>query len=95
MAPWISVSMARYSAVKSEYQDANVWHNFYIDNPTAIDVAEADSAASVRVEGNDIVAPEGSMFYSLAGVENGGVALCPGVYVVVLPGGGAVRVAIR
>ncbi len=35
------------------------------------------------------------MFYSLAGVENGGVALCPGVYVVVLPGGGAVRVAIR
>ncbi|HAP29649.1 MAG TPA: hypothetical protein DCR26_05960 [Porphyromonadaceae bacterium] len=87
--------MARYSAVKSEYQAANVWHNFYIDNPTAIDVAEADSAASVRVEGNDIVAPEGSMFYSLAGVENGGVELCPGVYVVVLPGGGAVRVAIR
>ncbi len=91
----VSGGQARYSAVKSAYQSADVWRNFYIDNPTAVSAPDGDGYATVRVDGDGIVAPAGSRIYSLCGAVVNRTLLAPGIYIVVSPGNEAVRVVIR
>lgn len=55
----------------------------------------ADSAAGVSVEGNTIVAPEGSMVFDITGRRVGLTGLRRGIYIVRLPDGKAVKVSVR
>ena len=60
---------------------------------SGIEGVEADSAG-VRVEGNSIIVPEGSKVYDLSGREVTPSALTPGIYIVRIPGGKAVKVRV-
>ena len=60
---------------------------------SGIEGVEGDSAG-VRVEGNAIVAPEGSKVYDLSGREVTPTSLNPGIYIVRIPGGKAVKVRV-
>lgn len=91
----VTGSQARYSEVKSAYQSANVWRNFYIDNPTSLDTPSQEDSFDVKVDGDMIVAPDGSRVYSTDGTLVPNVSLAPGIYVVVSPGKEPVRVVIR
>lgn len=55
----------------------------------------ADGAAGVAVEGNDIVAPEGSVVFDITGRRVGLTGLRRGIYIVRLPDGAAVKVSVR
>lgn len=60
---------------------------------SGIEGVEGDSAG-VRVDGNAIIAPEGSKVYDLSGREVTPSALTPGIYIVRIPGGRAVKVKV-
>ena len=60
---------------------------------SGIEGVEGDSTG-VRVEGNAIIAPEGSKVYDLSGREVTPSALTPGIYIVRIPGGKAVKVKV-
>lgn len=62
---------------------------------TAIAGIEADSEAEVCVAGHDIIAPEGSRVYDLAGRPAGMSGLSTGIYLVTVPSGKTVKVAVR
>ena len=55
----------------------------------------ADDAAGVSVDGNTIVAPEGSMVFDITGRRVGQTGLRRGIYIVRLPDGKAVKVSVR
>lgn len=55
----------------------------------------ADTAAGVSVDGNTIVAPEGSMVFDITGRRVGQTGLRRGIYIVRLPDGKAVKVSVR
>ncbi len=65
------------------------------DNTDAIDGIAADGAAKVTVEGDCIVAPEGSMVFDLTGRRVRPEGLRAGIYIVRLADGTAVKVAVR
>lgn len=91
----VTGDQSRYSEVKSAYQSANVWRNFYIDNPTSLNTPRQQDAFEVKVDGDMIAAPAGSRVYSLDGTPVPHNSLTPGIYVVVLPDKEPVRVVIR
>ncbi len=63
---------------------------------TDIDGIESDSSEAVRVEGGVITAPQGSRIYDMNGRSvNAGRSLSRGIYIVVLPDGKSVKVAVR
>ncbi len=65
------------------------------DDTDAIDGIAADGAAKVTVEGDCIVAPEGSMVFDLTGRRVRPEGLRAGIYIVRLADGTAVKVAVR
>ncbi|MDE5688065.1 MAG: hypothetical protein K2I18_05500 [Paramuribaculum sp.] len=68
----------------------NVWAGI-----TGIDGIEGtDASSSVRVDGNDIIAPEGSEVYDLSGRRVNPNGLAGGIYIVRTPDGKAVKVRI-
>lgn len=68
----------------------NVWAGI-----TGIDGIEGtDASSSVRVDGNDIFAPEGSEVYDLSGRRVNPNGLAGGIYIVRTPDGKAVKVRI-
>ncbi len=62
---------------------------------TAISGIEEDADATVWVSGHDIIAPEGSKVYDLAGRPAGMTGLTSGIYIVTVPSGKAVKVVVR
>ncbi len=62
---------------------------------TGIANVGADNAAAVSVEGDSIVAPEGSQVFDLTGRRVRPEGLRAGIYIVRLPGGTAVKVAVK
>ncbi len=65
------------------------------DDTDAIGGIAADGAAKVTVEGDSIVAPEGSMVFDLTGRRVRPEGLRAGIYIVRLADGTAVKVAVR
>ena len=57
---------------------------FRVESNLGVDVI-AEARRSVRVEGRDIIAPAGSVAYTLAGVPTRLTGLTPGVYIVKTP----------
>lgn len=57
---------------------------FHVESNLGVD-AIAETRRSVRVEGRDIIAPAGSVAYTLAGVPTHLTGLTPGVYLVKTP----------
>lgn len=74
-----------------EVQTLNVW---YFGEQTGIDDIEGSGAEGVRVEGDSIIAPQGSEVYDLSGRRVQPTGLAGGVYIVRLPGGKAVKVRV-
>lgn len=72
--------------------EVTVW---VIPTPTAIDSVGADGAGNVRVDGDSIIAPEGSEVYDVTGRRVRPEGLRNGIYIVRTPDGNAVKVAIR
>ena len=61
---------------------------------TAIDGVDSDLQDTVRVEGNSIVAPEGSVVYDLNGRRVKATNLAKGIYIVRTPDGKSVKVRL-
>lgn len=53
---------------------------FYIDSP--ISVSQTTHDASIRVEGNNIIAPSAARIYNVNGIQTDGHNLVPGIYLV-------------
>ena len=49
----------------------------------------------VAVDGNTILAPQGSAVYALSGRRVSGLSLRPGIYIVAVPSGATVKIVIR
>ncbi|MDE6651054.1 MAG: leucine-rich repeat protein [Paramuribaculum sp.] len=63
--------------------------------PSSIDGIEADEDSAVRVEGGNIIAPEGSEVYDLNGRRVTANGLRPGIYIVRIPGGKSVKILMK
>ena len=61
---------------------------------TAIDGVDSDLQDAVRVEGNSIIAPEGSVVYDLNGRRVKATNLAKGIYIVRTPDGKSVKVRL-
>jgi len=75
--------------IAGEPADVNVWLI-----PTGIDGIGADSIDSVRVEGNSIIAPEGSAVFDITGRRVNATGLRAGIYIVRTADGKSVKVKI-
>ncbi len=75
--------------IAGEPADVNVWLI-----PTGIDGIGADSSDSVRVEGNSIIAPEGSAVFDITGRRVNATGLRAGIYIVRTADGKSVKVKI-
>ncbi|MDE5822863.1 MAG: leucine-rich repeat protein [Paramuribaculum sp.] len=64
------------------------------DETSAIDSIGSDANRAVRVEGNCIIAPEGSELFDLSGRRVAASGLRPGIYIVRIPGGKAVKIRL-
>ena len=62
---------------------------------TGIQGVAGDRTDSVRVDGNSIVAPDGSAIYNLNGRRVKATNLPSGIYIVRIPGGKAVKVRVK
>lgn len=59
---------------------------FFIDSLSGVEtVSESRGEVKVKVEGHDIIAPEGSVIFNAAGIQTGSRNLAPGVYIVCTP----------
>ena len=68
----------------------NVWAGL-----TGIDgISGAEDESAVRVDGDSIIAPEGSEVYDLSGRRVNPAGLASGIYIVRVPGGKAVKVRV-
>lgn len=65
-----------------------------VPTPTAIDSIGADGDDNVKVDGNSIIAPEGSVVYDLTGRRVAATDLRTGIYIVRTPGGKSVKVRV-
>ena len=63
-------------------------------NPNAINDIESEGESAVRVEGGNIIAPEGSEVLDLNGRRVTASNLRPGIYIVRIPRGKAVKVRL-
>ncbi len=86
------------TTAREAYRSANVWHNFYIDNPTALEEVSTDSVETA-VRGGAIYAPAGSRCYTSGGgfvgmASEEGFFPAAGVYVVVTPSGNVSKVMV-
>lgn len=63
------------------------------DIATGIESITANESA--QVHGNTITAPAGSRVYSISGMEVGFDNLAPGIYIVVMPEGSAIRMMVK
>ena len=59
-----------------------------------IDGIESETVSAVRVEGGNIIAPEGSEVFDLSGRRVSATSLRPGIYIVRIPGGKAVKIRL-
>ena len=59
-----------------------------------IDSIESEGESAVRVEGGNIIAPEGSEVFDLSGRRVTASNLRPGIYIVRIPGGKAVKIRL-
>ena len=60
-----------------------------------IDGVESEGESAVRVEGGCIIAPEGSEVFDLSGRRVSVTGLRPGIYIVRIPGGKAVKIRVK
>ena len=60
-----------------------------------IDEVDSEEESAVRVEGGNIIAPEGSEVFDLNGRRVVASGLRPGIYIVRIPGGKAVKVRVK
>ena len=81
-------------SAESAYKNDEVWSKFYALSPTGIDNIESETERAVRVEDGNIIAPEGSEVYDLNGRRVAASGLRPGIYIVRIPGGKAVKVRL-
>lgn len=89
---WLTAILVEKGKEAGEVCGTNVWVN---PSVTGIDGIDGDGAESaVRVEGSDIIAPEGSEVYDLSGRKVSTANLAPGIYLVRLPDGKAVKVRV-
>ena len=65
------------------------------DETSAIDSIGSDANRAVRVEGNCIISPEGSEVFDLNGRRVAASGLRPGIYIVRIPGGKAVKIRVK
>lgn len=75
----------------SQTYETSVW---VVPVVTGIDGVDSDRQEGVRTEGRDIVAPEGSEVYDIAGRRVRPTGLASGIYIVRTPDGKAVKVRI-
>ncbi|MDE5687719.1 MAG: chitobiase/beta-hexosaminidase C-terminal domain-containing protein [Paramuribaculum sp.] len=75
----------------SQAYETTVW---VVPVTTGIDGIEGEGESAVRVDGSDIIAPEGSEVYDLTGRRVNPTGLAGGVYIVRTPGGKAVKVRV-
>ncbi|MDE5839092.1 MAG: Ig-like domain-containing protein, partial [Paramuribaculum sp.] len=66
-----------------------------VAKPAGIEGVEADGESAVKVEGGNIIAPEGSEVFDLNGRRVAANGLRPGIYIVRIPGGKAVKVLVK
>ena len=81
-------------SAESVYKNDEVWSQFYALSPTSIDDIESEGESAVRVEGGNIIAPEGSEVFDLSGRRVSVTGIRPGIYIVRIPGGRAVKVRL-
>ncbi|MDE5744644.1 MAG: leucine-rich repeat domain-containing protein [Paramuribaculum sp.] len=81
-------------SAESAYRNNEIWSKFFTISPTGIEEIEADEESAVRVEGGDIIAPEGSEVYDLNGRRVKATNLAKGIYIVRL-GSKAVKVMVK
>ena len=60
-----------------------------------IDVVDSEGESAVRVEGGNIIAPEGSEVFDLNGRRVKATNLPSGIYIVRIPGGKAVKIMVK
>ena len=68
----------------------NVWYA-----PSGIGVIESNGENAVRIEGGNIIAPEGSEVFDLNGRRVASKGLRSGIYIVHIPGGKSLKVSVR
>ena len=79
------------------YSSSPVWEWFQSIKgleSAGIEGVEADGERAVRVEGGNIIAPEGSEVFDLNGRRVSVTDLCPGIYIVRIPGSKAVKIRL-
>lgn len=81
-------------SAESAYKNDEVWSKFYTISTTGIEDVKADKESAVRVEGGNIIAPEGSEVFDLSGRSVSVTGIRPGIYIVRIPGGRAVKVRL-
>ena len=84
-----------YPSAESAYKNDEVWSKFYALSPTGIDNIESEGESAVRVDGGNIIAPEGSEVFDLSGRRVSVTGLRPGIYIVRIPGGKAVKIRVK
>ncbi|MBD5257042.1 MAG: leucine-rich repeat protein [Bacteroides sp.] len=60
-----------------------------------IDEVDSEGESAVRVDGGNIIAPEGSEVFDLNGRRVAACGLRPGIYIVRIPGGKAVKIRVK
>ncbi|MDE6049319.1 MAG: Ig-like domain-containing protein [Paramuribaculum sp.] len=63
--------------------------------PAGIEGVEAEEESAVRVEGGNIIAPEGSEVFDLNGRRVSAKGLSSGIYIVRIPGAKAIKVIVK
>ncbi|MDE5837759.1 MAG: leucine-rich repeat domain-containing protein, partial [Paramuribaculum sp.] len=82
-------------SAESAYRNNEIWSKFFTISPTDIDGIDADKESVVKVEGGDIIAPEGSEVFDLNGRRVTPDGLRPGIYIVRIPDYKAVKIRVK
>ncbi len=89
---WLTAILVEKDKDAGEVCGTNIWVSPSVTGIDGIDGEGGESA--VRVDGSDIIAPEGSEIYDLSGRKVSTANLAPGIYLVRLPDGKAVKVRV-
>lgn len=85
---------AKLYCANTSYNTTPGWSSFVADNVTGVEDV-IDGAIEISVNGNSIIAPEGSKVYNMQGVATGCASLAKGAYIVVTPNGKVEKVLIK